>query len=53
MTSFKRLKLYYERKDSLEKLRNFLTKEEFKRIDQEINIWLKNHIDDKGAIELW
>lgn len=51
--SYIRLKLYNERKAALETLRKFLTKEEFYRIDQEIDIWLKEHIDDKGVRDLW
>lgn len=38
-------KLYCERKLALEKLRNFLTPEEYKRIDKEINFWLELHIE--------
>lgn len=51
--SLMRIKLYNERKTSLETLRKFLTKEEFDRINQEINIWLKEHLDDKGVRDLW
>lgn len=40
------LRLYYERMIALDKLRYFLTPEEFHRIEDEIGFWLELHLED-------